>query len=311
MAAAPPESPAGRACGQSPRPGSVRQVLDSFLFEEAPRHDRLFQTSHVLGLRRRCWRCPPDGTSARAPSSRRNRRPPTARSIPAFASAFKWRSVGPDRGGRSIAVSGVKGRPKEAYFGAAGGGLWKTTDGGDEVGAGHRRPDHELVGRRGRRLRVEPRHRLHRHGRVVHPRQHHAGRRRLQVDRRRQDVDARRLPRLRRDLEDPHPPDQPRHRLRRRLRPLRHATATSAASSRATDGGKTLEEGAVPQRQDRRDRRRDRSQEPERDVRRAVGGVPRRVPDVERRPRQRPLQVDRRRRDVEGDHAQPRPARRA
>ena len=49
---------------------------------------------------------------------------------PALASAFKWRSVGPDRGGRSIAVSGVKGRPKESYFGATGGGLWKTTDGG-------------------------------------------------------------------------------------------------------------------------------------------------------------------------------------
>src|ERR1041385_2458188 len=44
--------------------------------------------------------------------------------------SFKWRSIGPDRGGRSIAVSGVKGRPREAYFGAVGGGLWKTTDGG-------------------------------------------------------------------------------------------------------------------------------------------------------------------------------------
>src|SRR6476659_4576860 len=51
---------------------------------------------------------------------------------PAIVSAFKWRSVGPDRGGRSIAVSGVKGRPKEAYFGAVGGGLWKTTDGGSK-----------------------------------------------------------------------------------------------------------------------------------------------------------------------------------
>jgi photosystem II stability/assembly factor-like uncharacterized protein len=49
---------------------------------------------------------------------------------PALVSAFKWRSIGPDRGGRSIAVSGVKGRSKEAYFGAVGGGLWKTTDGG-------------------------------------------------------------------------------------------------------------------------------------------------------------------------------------
>ena len=44
---------------------------------------------------------------------------------------YKWRSIGPGRGGRSIASSGVKGRPKEAYFGAVGGGLWKTTDGGD------------------------------------------------------------------------------------------------------------------------------------------------------------------------------------
>ena len=44
--------------------------------------------------------------------------------------SLRWRSVGPDRGGRSIAVSGVKGRPKEAYFGAVGGGLWKTTDAG-------------------------------------------------------------------------------------------------------------------------------------------------------------------------------------
>ncbi|HKP29107.1 MAG TPA: glycosyl hydrolase [Gemmatimonadales bacterium] len=48
-----------------------------------------------------------------------------------FLSGFKWRNIGPDRGGRSIAVSGVKGRPNEAYFGATGGGLWKTTDGGE------------------------------------------------------------------------------------------------------------------------------------------------------------------------------------
>jgi photosystem II stability/assembly factor-like uncharacterized protein len=45
-------------------------------------------------------------------------------------SGYRWRNIGPDRGGRSIAVSGVRGRPNEAYFGAVGGGLWKTTDGG-------------------------------------------------------------------------------------------------------------------------------------------------------------------------------------
>ena len=43
---------------------------------------------------------------------------------------YRWRLIGPDKGGRSIGVSGVKGRPQEAYFGAVGGGLWKTTNGG-------------------------------------------------------------------------------------------------------------------------------------------------------------------------------------
>ena len=41
-----------------------------------------------------------------------------------------WRSIGPNRGGRSIAVAGHPDRPFEYYFGATGGGLFKTTDGG-------------------------------------------------------------------------------------------------------------------------------------------------------------------------------------
>jgi len=45
---------------------------------------------------------------------------------------YAWRNIGPDRGGRSIAVSGVPGRPQEAYFGATGGGLWKTENGGED-----------------------------------------------------------------------------------------------------------------------------------------------------------------------------------
>ena len=45
---------------------------------------------------------------------------------------YRWRQIGPDKGGRSIGVSGVKGRPQEAYFGAVGGGLWKTTNGGND-----------------------------------------------------------------------------------------------------------------------------------------------------------------------------------
>ncbi len=49
----------------------------------------------------------------------------------AFLAGYSWRNLGPDRGGRSIAASGVRGRPQEAYFGATGGGLWKTIDGGE------------------------------------------------------------------------------------------------------------------------------------------------------------------------------------
>jgi photosystem II stability/assembly factor-like uncharacterized protein len=44
--------------------------------------------------------------------------------------ALHWRSLGPERGGRSIAAAGSTARPLEYYFGATGGGLWKTTDGG-------------------------------------------------------------------------------------------------------------------------------------------------------------------------------------
>ena len=50
----------------------------------------------------------------------------------ALLDGYAWRNIGPDRGGRSIAVSGVAGRPDEGYFGAVGGGLWKTTNGGED-----------------------------------------------------------------------------------------------------------------------------------------------------------------------------------
>ena len=64
-----------------------------------------------------------DGLAAQAPTS--------VGVDPALMATYQWRSIGPDRGGRSLAVAGVLQRPKEAYFGATGGGLWKTTDGGE------------------------------------------------------------------------------------------------------------------------------------------------------------------------------------
>src|SRR5258708_15195689 len=45
-------------------------------------------------------------------------------------SALKSRNIGPNRGGRSITSAGSPTRPLEDYFGAVGGGLWKTSDGG-------------------------------------------------------------------------------------------------------------------------------------------------------------------------------------
>jgi photosystem II stability/assembly factor-like uncharacterized protein len=47
-----------------------------------------------------------------------------------FFNALDWTNVGPMRGGRSIAAAGSASRPNEYYFGATGGGLWKTVDGG-------------------------------------------------------------------------------------------------------------------------------------------------------------------------------------
>jgi photosystem II stability/assembly factor-like uncharacterized protein len=66
----------------------------------------------------------PQAQQATAPS------PATADIDPALFGGLKWRSIGPARGGRSQAVAGTVSRPLEYYFGATGGGLWKTTDGG-------------------------------------------------------------------------------------------------------------------------------------------------------------------------------------
>ncbi|HEX2444233.1 MAG TPA: hypothetical protein VHJ77_09845, partial [Vicinamibacterales bacterium] len=57
--------------------------------------------------------------------------PPSGQIDPALYSDMKWRSIGPDRGGRSIAVAGSEKRPNEYFFGAVGGGVWKTDDYGN------------------------------------------------------------------------------------------------------------------------------------------------------------------------------------
>ena len=48
-----------------------------------------------------------------------------------YFSAVKWRNIGPFRGGRSAAVTGVSGKANLFYMGSTGGGVWKTTDAGN------------------------------------------------------------------------------------------------------------------------------------------------------------------------------------
>jgi photosystem II stability/assembly factor-like uncharacterized protein len=48
----------------------------------------------------------------------------------ALYKAMKWRCIGPFRGGRVTAVTGIPSLPHTYYFGATGGGVWKSEDGG-------------------------------------------------------------------------------------------------------------------------------------------------------------------------------------
>jgi photosystem II stability/assembly factor-like uncharacterized protein len=47
-----------------------------------------------------------------------------------FFGEMRWRSIGPFRAGRSLAVTGVRGQPDVYYFGSVNGGVWKTNDAG-------------------------------------------------------------------------------------------------------------------------------------------------------------------------------------
>lgn len=56
--------------------------------------------------------------------------PPKPAYSPQSFAAMKWRLVGPFRGGRVLAVTGVPGDPTTYYFGGVAGGVWKTTNAG-------------------------------------------------------------------------------------------------------------------------------------------------------------------------------------
>ena len=49
---------------------------------------------------------------------------------PALWSGLQYRQLGPWRGGRVTAVTGIPSQPDTYYMGTVGGGVWKTTDAG-------------------------------------------------------------------------------------------------------------------------------------------------------------------------------------
>ena len=55
---------------------------------------------------------------------------PNERYAPALFQAMQWRNIGPYRGGRVMAATGIPDDPMTYYMGATGGGVWKTGDGG-------------------------------------------------------------------------------------------------------------------------------------------------------------------------------------
>ena len=107
---------------------------------------------------------------------------------PDLYSQLRWRYIGPvgNRISRSPACPAIRRCTTRA---AASGGIFKTADGGVHWDAiFDDQPVSSIGVARGRAVRSE--RRLGRHRRGVHPQQHLDRRRHLQVDRRRQDVDA-------------------------------------------------------------------------------------------------------------------------
>ncbi|NEV93990.1 glycosyl hydrolase [Psychroflexus sp. YR1-1] len=71
------------------------------------------------------WLIPAD-----AEAQRRNRQDQISFDASLYQGAIQWRNIGPFRGGRSSAVTGVANKPNLYYFGSSGGGVWRTQDGG-------------------------------------------------------------------------------------------------------------------------------------------------------------------------------------
>ena len=90
-------------------------------------------------------------------------RPQSAATVdPGLYGGMRWRSVGPARGGRSIAVGGSDARPQRVLVRRHRRRRLEDHRRRHQLGADDRRQDHHLVDRLARRLPVQSRRRLHR-----------------------------------------------------------------------------------------------------------------------------------------------------
>ena len=67
---------------------------------------------------------------AAAPAHSATARRPAAALDPGRLTGMEWRNIGPFRGGRVVAVTGVPGARNVFYFGGTGSGIWKSVDSG-------------------------------------------------------------------------------------------------------------------------------------------------------------------------------------
>ncbi len=116
---------------------------------------------------------------------------------------MKYRMIGPFRGGRSLTAAGIPGDPTTYYFGATGGGVWKSTDGAMTWSSVF---DKEGTSAIGSIAVANSNHNvtLRGDGRGLHSRQHLARRRRVQVAGWRQDLEERGTARLARHRQSHH-----------------------------------------------------------------------------------------------------------
>jgi len=69
--------------------------------------------------------------STKAQKYKRKQQQNTTQFAEKYYDAIQWRNIGPFRGGRSGAVTGVSGKANLFYMATTGGGVWKTTDAGN------------------------------------------------------------------------------------------------------------------------------------------------------------------------------------